>query len=456
MNNTKKNTNHLSVYDVPAYADIQTYGNILGSLHIWEGDGWKRESMSWKEGVYIASNLSGLPEYTFRGQEAQEFLSRVCINNVYDWPVGRSKHLVSLDENGFIATHGLAVRDGEETFRQFAAVPWLPFQAEKMNMDLSVESRDIFLYQVAGPKSLQVLERFLGQSLRHVDFLDVIHVDVPGVETDVQIELSRIGMAGTLSYELRGPQKDGPAIFDALYRAGQEFDITRLGWRTYVVNHTEGGFAQQGCNFLPAAYINPEFATHPIFGGGVADDDASGPLLPGSVSPSNIRARLRTPHEVKWGWMGKLDHEFIGREAFELEDRNPQRTIVTLRWDPQDLMEVFRSQFETGEEYKMFEFPTTPQSPGGGHADIVTVDNQEIGISSLAVYSYYYREMLSQSIIDVEHAIIGQEVVIHWGDFGKKIKPIRATVERFPYLDLPSNKEYSLDSVPSGVLRPTY
>jgi hypothetical protein len=36
--------------------------------------------------------------------------------------------------------------------------------------------------------------------------------------------------------------------------------------------------------------------------------------------------------------------------------------------------------------------------------------------------------------IDVEQAQIGNEVVVEWGDHGKRIKQVRATVERFPYL----------------------
>ena len=36
------------------------------------------------------------------------------------------------------------------------------------------------------------------------------------------------------------------------------------------------------------------------------------------------------------------------------------------------------------------------------------------------------------------------------GDAGKRIKSIRARVERYPYLDLPSNKDYDLDTVPKG------
>ena len=81
----------------------------------------------------------------------------------------------------------------------------------------------------------------------------------------------------------------------------------------------------------------------------------------------------------------------------------------------------FASQFEPGEEYKHFEFPTTPPSPAGGHADLVTQGGDEVGISSLAVYSYYYREMISHAVVDADRQI-GDEVIVHWGDHGARIK----------------------------------
>jgi vanillate/3-O-methylgallate O-demethylase len=438
------------LHDVPAYPEVPTYLNILGSLHIWEGDGWKQESMSWKTSAYLASNLSGLPEFTFSGPHAQEFLSRLSINNVYKWPVGTSKHLVMLDDRGYIANHGLTVRDSEQSFRHFAAMPWPMYKAPSIGLDVEIGLRDIFLFQVAGPTSLQVLERLTGRSLRDLEFLGVKRITIPGIDSSAEIELSRIGMAGTLAYELRGPLEYGPAVFDATYKAGNDFGLKRLGWRTYVVNHTEGGFPQQGCTFLPAAFADPEFVSHPVFGAALPPSQVGG-ALSGSVDPTDIQARLRTPFEVNWGWMGKFDHDFIGREAMEAEAANRRRKTVVLRWNKEDILDVFASQFEPGEEYKHFEFPTTPASPAGDHADMVTKDGKQVGVSSLAVYSYYYREMLSHSTIDLEHAEIGTEVIVHWGHHGKRIKPIRATVERFTYLDLPANKDFDFDSIPSGV-----
>jgi hypothetical protein len=180
-----------------------------------------------------------------------------------------------------------------------------------MEADVTVTLRQIFLYQVAVPASLQVLERLIGEELRDVAFLGLRPVRIPGVPADVEIEISRTGMAGTLAYELRGPIEHGPEVFDAVYRAGADFEIARLGWRTYVVNHTEGGFAQQGCNFLPSAHGDPQFATHPAFG--LSAPAANAPAannpsvgLPGSAGPGRLPGPEANPVRGELGMDRKV------------------------------------------------------------------------------------------------------------------------------------------------------
>ena len=429
---------------VPAYLDVHNYSLIWGAMRVWEGDGWQAESMSWKETAYLAANLIGPMELVISGPDAQAFLSKISINDVSRWPIGRSKHLVMLSEDGLIANHTLTVRDSEDRFRTLASPPWPLFQQSKYDFDVKLELNEIFILQVAGPRSLEILERVLGKDIRDLEFLDFVPTSIPGVDTPVELELSRIGMAGTLAYEIRGPLESGPAVYDAVYQAGKPLGIKRLGWRTYAVNHTEGGFPQLGVTWLGSMILDPGVQHSPL-----------GPLLAapmtGSIDPADTRARMRTPQEVNWAWMGKFNHDFVGREAMEAEAADPKRKTVILRWNPEDLVDVFASQFEQGEPYKFIEFPVAPQQPAGGHADLVTKDGKPVGISSAAVYSFYYREMISQTTIDLAEAEIGNEVVVHWGDFGKRIKEVRAVVERFPYLDLPSNRDYDLTSVPSGV-----
>ena len=432
---------------VPAYPDIPTYKNIFGSLHVWEGDGWKDESMSWKEGCYVAANLTGPMQVRYSGPDAQELLSRTSINDVHNWRIGTSKHLVSTSADGLVSGHGLAIRDGEQSFRQLASLPWAAYMAGRLDLDVDIRFDSIFILQIAGPTSVQVIERLLGRGIRDVDFLQIQKITLPGIDAELDLELSRIGMVGTLAYEIRGPYELSPRVYDLVYRAGRDFGIKRLGWRTYAVNHTEGGFPQSNCTFLPSAIDDEGFVASFMNG-------SLNTAFSGSADPGDRRARMRTPQEVNWAWMARFDHDFVGREAVEAEKADPKRKTVILRWNAEDILDIFASHFRPGEEYKYLEFPCAPQQLAGGHADLVTRDGEAVGFASASVYSYYYREMLSQCVIDLEHSEIGTEVVLHWGDHGRRIKEVRATVERFPYLDLPSNKDYDLSAVPSGVASP--
>lgn len=42
---------------------------------------------------------------------------------------------------------------------------------------------------------------------------------------------------------------------------------------------------------------------------------------------------------------------------------------------------------------------------------------------------------------------------MHWSDYGGRIKQIRATAERFPYVDLTRNKDYDVASAGQGMWR---
>jgi len=150
-------------------------------------------------------------------------------------------------------------------------------------------------------------------------------------------------------------------------------------------------------------------------------------------------------------WMAKFDHDFVGRAAVEAEAKSPERKTVTLEWNPEDVIEIYASQFRSGEPYKFMEMPAAPQQPAGGHADrVLDRDGKEIGVSSACVYSKWFRRTISQTVIDIGHSEIGTEVFIEWGDFGGKMKRVRATVGRFPYLDLVRNEVYDMSTVPYG------
>jgi glycine cleavage system aminomethyltransferase T len=390
--------------------------------------------MSWKTGCYIHAGLSSTGPVSLKGPDAQTFLQSLVINSLAKFPVGSMKHTVFCNEEGLIATHGITERRADDEFCFFAGGPWPLVKLAGTSYDVQGQMRNEYLFQIAGPKSLDVLEKVTGESLRDVRFLHFRDTCIKGTKTEV----ARVGMSGNLAYELHGPVEEGPEIYDAVYQAGREFGIERLGWGTYLVNHVEGGFPQITWTFVPAPpTMNPaaQAAMRLAF-------DVSG-----SVDPANMRARYRTPVEVRWDNMARFDHDFIGRDALKAEIASPKRTTVTLRWNSEDVMDVYASLLRPGDAYKPLDLPYAPQRWPQAHADHVTKGGREIGYSSGTTYSYYFREVISMGCIDLDLAALGSEVIVRWGDFGGRIKDVRATVSRFPYMTEGRNSDVDVTAI---------
>lgn len=421
----------------PDYPDVLWYNRTpVGSLVIWEADPWLETTLSWKESCYIHAGISGA-KIVFEGPDAQKLLSRAAINDVYSWRIGFGKHLVMLDERGLIASHGYVNREADDRFALYAASPMSLVKLIKAEaFDVKMDMKNFFVYQCAGPKSLTALERTVQEDLHDLAVLETRAARIPGI--DAELEVARIGMAGTLSYELRGPGEAGPEAYDALYQAGKAFGMKRLGWRSYTVNHVEAGYPQVTATFSRSIDFEDPSAASRI-------------VMTGSADPSDIRARLRTPVEVGWAWMARFDHDFVGRDALADEMADPKRTIVNLEWNVEDILDIQASYYHDGEPYKFMEYPCGQMMPAGTHADnVLGPDGTRIGISSGTTYSYYYRTTISQCIIDRDFAEIGTDVIVQWGDYGHRIKNVRAKVARYPYLDLPRNEGYDVDSVEHG------
>jgi glycine cleavage system aminomethyltransferase T len=413
---------------LPYYDEPSLYLNVGNRLYGYEFRGWKPESMSWKTGCYIHTGLSN-SQTNFVGPDVAEFFSSIAVNSFATFEIGSMKHSIYCNDDGLICAHAILQRNDEHEYRLFATPPWPHYQLVASAGRFRVEMRPTpaYLTQVAGPTSLETLERATGEDLRDIGFLRFRQAKIAGRI----VEIGRIGMSGNLAYEIRGPLEEGAEIYDAVFRAGQDLGIQRLGWRTYLVNHVEGGFPQVAWTFASAGVSEPGFL----------DFMAAGPFNPptrvsGSVDPADLRARLRTPVELRWERAVKFDHEFVGRAALEAEVASPRRRVVTLVWDPEDVVDIYASLLQPGEEYKTIDLPTSPSWNHGliAHADHVLRDGQRIGIASGTIYSYFHRQVMSHAVLDIDATEIGTQVVVQWGDHGRRIKDVRATVERFPYL----------------------
>jgi vanillate/3-O-methylgallate O-demethylase len=165
---------------------------------------------------------------SLKGSDAKKFLESICINSFAKFPIGSMKHAVMCGENGLIGAHGIIERKAQDEFEFFAAPPWPLRKLAGTSYRVEAKRSSDYLFQIAGPTSLKTLEKVTGESLRDIRFLRFRNSQIDGT----QVEVARIGMTGNLAYELHGPIEDGPKVYDAVYRAGQEFGIERLGWGT--------------------------------------------------------------------------------------------------------------------------------------------------------------------------------------------------------------------------------
>jgi vanillate/3-O-methylgallate O-demethylase len=153
--------------------------------------------------------------------------------------------------------------------------------------------------------------------------------------------------------------------------------------------------------------------------------------IAGSYDGQDISEYYRSPVELGWGRNINCEHDFLGREALEEEKANPRRTIRTLVWNADDVLDVQASLFRPGENYLFMDMPRDQRA--FMWADCVTRDGEPVGVATSRGYSYYFREMLSLCIIDIPHSGVGTPVTVHWGSPGGPQKEIRATVAPAPY-----------------------
>jgi vanillate/3-O-methylgallate O-demethylase len=387
---------------------------------------WLDESMSWKETCYIG-DWSFLWERRFRGPDALRLFSDICVNSFARFDVGQAKHAIHTSDSGKVIHEGILSRLGEDEFMLFGRGGfWADYKMRKGKYNVTSETDDWFNFQVSGPNSVRLMESLVGSAIRDIKFMHFGKIRVGGHE----VVALRQGMAGEIGYELQGPKKHSEAVYAAILEAGKDLGIRRMGARVSSMNHLEACFPTIVTDYLPAILDESmdEYA---------AEFKAAMPgfavtfNIAGSFESNDIRDWYRNPVELGWTKNIKFDHDFIGRAALEKEVANPKRTMRTLVWNADDVVDVYASLFRKGEPYHFMEIPRDQR--GFMYADKVLRNGEPVGVATSRGFSYFFREMISLCTIDVGCSEIGTEVIVVWGNPGEPQKHIRAKVAPAPY-----------------------
>jgi len=412
--------------------------SLLSSVIPQEYTNWREEQRAWRETAYFFNQSHHMPVMTLKGRDTHKLLSKLSINDITDFGVGRAKQFISATPRGHLISDCITYRHAEDSFEMISGMPvlnWVNYNVESSGYDIEVV-RDAataynktgrrlrYRFQLEGPNAAKIFDEVVEGGAPEIGFFRTATVRIRGHE----VLVLRHGMSGHLGVELSGPYEDLEVIQTAFLEAGEKYGMRQGGLKSYFSTVYESGWFPF---MLPGIFTGDELAGYREWLS--ADSWEANAQLGGSFYSENIEDYYITPWDVGYGRLLKFNHDFVGRAALEEKAKMPQRSRVTLVWNKEDVLKIFGSQIGDGPRYKSLEFPVT--NIGWPHYDIVrTSDGRAAGLSAHCGYSANEREALSLAMVAKEFAEPGTELVLTWGEVNGGSR--KAHVERHEQIDI--------------------
>ena len=307
----------------PVYARQKELGAVFGLNYGWEHSLWYADTpgtvdtngftrQNWwgpvgeeckmlreRAGIIDISNFA---KYRVKGPGAEDWLNAVFANRM-PGAVGRSCLTPLIGVRGGIAGDATVTRLAEDEFwvissgmaeryhkRFFDVVP-LPDGTTFESLTEAVCG-----FNVAGPKSREMLQRLTNSSLATEDFafMRSQRITLGGVAC---VAL-RVSFTGDLGWELHCAMEDQAQLYDALLAAGKEVGAGPVGSRALMSMRIEKGYGSWSREYSPEYW----------------------------------------PQEVGLAGLCKMDKDFLNKAAVqEVLTRDPRETLVLLHLDEADV-----------------------------------------------------------------------------------------------------------------------
>ncbi|SLN25716.1 GcvT family protein [Ruegeria meonggei] len=247
-------------------------------------------------------DISNFAKYVCTGPGAEDWLNAVFTNRMPK-TVGRSCLTPLISKRGGIAGDFTVTRLGAEEF-------WIIgsgmaeryhkrfFKQMPLPDGTTFESRTEAMcgFNIAGPKSREILQRLTNVSLATEDFpfMRSARIELAGIE----VLALRVSFTGDLGWEVHCATKDQPRLYDALIEAGKAFGAGPVGSRALMSLRVEKGYGSWSREYSPEYW----------------------------------------PHEVALDRLCKFNKDFLNKDAaMEVLKSPPRENLVLLHLDEGDV-----------------------------------------------------------------------------------------------------------------------
>jgi vanillate/3-O-methylgallate O-demethylase len=380
---------------------------------------WRDEQESWRTTAVLFDQSHHMTDLSVEGPDCYRLLSALAANSFEGFGPTRAKQLVLCSHDGYLIGDAIAFCLAENHVRVVGRPPahnWIEYHAATGGYDVTHRrdertvqnraGRELFRFQVQGPNATQILEKVNGGPLPEIPFFRIGRFKVGSYE----VTALNHRMSGFPGLEFWGPYEECEGVRETLLEAGAEYGLVQAGARAYSSVATESGWIP---GITPAVYAGD--AMKPYRRWLNAKSFEANVILGGSFVSDTLEDYYSTPWDLGYGFMLKLDHEFIGREALERRAADRHRKKAWLYWHRDDVARIFASMYEQGDQrFKYIDMPSAWYA--SMQYDRIEKDGRLIGLSTTAVYSSNARSWISLCMIDEDELAYGEEVDLVWGE----------------------------------------
>ncbi len=189
------------------YADpVEEYWHLLEHVTIWD------------VGVERIVEIAGPDAFAFTNRLTPRDLSRCA--------PGQCKYVLITDEEGGIVNDPVLLRLAEDRFWLALAdsdvLLWAKGVAVGAGMDVQIREPDVSPIQVQGPKSKQVLQVLLGDSILELPYYHCTEAELDGIP----VVVGRTGWTGEVGYEIYlCDSRQGDELWEKVMEAGRPHQI---------------------------------------------------------------------------------------------------------------------------------------------------------------------------------------------------------------------------------------
>ncbi|MGJ8648415.1 MAG: DUF1989 domain-containing protein [Marinomonas colpomeniae] len=290
----------------------------------YEGWGAKAEYLACRERVAMI-DMTALRKFEILGPDAEALMQYALTRNVRRVAVGEIVYSAMCHETGGMIDDGTLFRMGEQAFRwicgdEYSGI-WLREIAERKGYRATVQNSTDQLHNLAvqGPNSRELLSKLIWNSSHQSSVKDLkwFHFMIGrlGGESGIPLMISRTGYTGELGFEVWCHPDNAEQVWDAIWDAGQEFNIAPMGFAALDMLRIEAGLIFADHEFCP------------------------------KTNPYEAGIGFTVPMKTK-------EEDFIGRVAMARQPAESRHKLMGLELDVADIVahgdQVYNGRFPVG------------------------------------------------------------------------------------------------------------